>query len=147
MDEKQIRLAAGWIYRKRHTGYWTYPILARDFRADKFLVSLGLSIDEARAVFQALEGKEFLRKMDGQFQTLENFKLQKYEINWAKIAEFKEYATLSFLDRHLPSGVIKFLEYWHTLLVACLILIVTSFFQGFFGEVGVWLKIKIFGAN
>ncbi len=136
MEEKQIRLAAAWIYRNKHVGYWTFPALLAQFQPDGYVQSLRLSENEAFMIFQALEDKSFLKKIDGEFLDINGAKLQKYRLNWDKVSEFREFASLGRLERHLPESVYSFLKRWEKALIACAIIIATAFVQSVVEELG-----------
>lgn len=136
MEEKQIRLAAAWIYRNKHVGYWTFPALLAQVQPDEYVQSLRLSENEAFMIFQALEDKSLLKKIDGEFLDINGAKLQKYRLNWDKVSEFKQFASLGWFERHLPESVYSFLKRWEKALIACAIIIATAFVQSVVEELG-----------
>ncbi|MDA1277953.1 MAG: hypothetical protein O2960_28495 [Verrucomicrobia bacterium] len=144
MDEKTLKRAAAWIYKNRHTGYWTFPILVGEFSSRPDVRALRLSPDDADAVFAALEKRGFLQKRDGEMLCFAGTSIQKYRIEYSSIGEFRKFSEIPFYY-FLPASWIYYLEKYWAWFVVCIALVVTSFFQGFVGKLGEWVGTKITG--
>jgi hypothetical protein len=133
MDDHTIRVAAGWIYRNRDRAQWWTPFVITPANPDRSAPAH--TITEAFQIFEALSQKGLLRE-DGQMNVPDSTPISKYRINWGSIKEFKEYAALSWPDRTFPRWFLDFLEAWHKVLIAAVILIFTAFFQSIFSKFG-----------
>jgi len=133
MDDRTIKIAAAWIYKNKNAPDWWTPLTLTEINPDK--TAPKHSIQDAFRIFEALKEHEFL-KDSGTSPLPNNQTIQCYAINWAKLSEFKKYASLPWFERHLPERLYKFICSWKMFLIACAILIGTSFFQGFFGKLG-----------
>jgi hypothetical protein len=137
MDEKTLKKAAAWMYKNRHTGYWTYLILVAEISDHQEIRSLSLSQDDASEVFATLEKKGCLRKEDGEI-TIGGASFQKYRIDHSALRELKKFSEIPWYY-FLPESWIYYIEKYWAWFVVCLALIITSFFQGFVGKLGEWI--------
>jgi hypothetical protein len=144
MEERQIRIAAQWIYQNRKGPDWWSCLVLTEHNPNG--PTPHLSYQDASRVFQALEDKLLLKTIE----TIElpgGHSIPKYEFNFGKLSEWKEYTQLNWFQKTLPGWVLQFISFWRILLVASAILIVTSFLQSFVGKFGEalfeWLKKKI----
>jgi len=143
MDEKTLKLTAGWIYRNRHTGYWTYPILVAEISDRQEIRSLSLSQDDASEVFAALEKRGYMRKEGGEI-AIGGASFQKYRIEYLALRELKKFSEIPFYY-FLSESWIYYLEKYWAWFVVCIALIITSFLDGFVGKLGEWIGEKVTG--
>jgi hypothetical protein len=82
-----------------------------------------------------LEDKLLLKNI-GTIELPGGHSIPKYEFNFGKLTEWKEYTQLNWFQKTLPEWLLQFISFWRVLLVASAILIVTSFLQAFVGKFG-----------
>jgi hypothetical protein len=133
MDDRTVRIAAGWIYKKKDGPDWWTPFVLTEANPDTSAPRH--SVQDAFRIFDALKEKEFVKE-DGEISLPDDKKIPKYVLNWGNLVDFKTFAALSWPDRYLPEWLLKFFLAWKTLLVAAGVLVVTAFFQSFFGKLG-----------
>ena len=144
IDEKILKRAAGWIYRNRHTEYWTPLILAANIAKDPDVLALKLTVSDAEAVFSALEEKGFLtKKGDGKINIVPGFSIQAYWIRMANLRDFRKFSEFPFYYNFLPDSWIYYFEKYWAWFVVCAALVITSFLNGFVGELGKWVGEKL----
>ena len=71
----------------------------------------------------------------GELKT-QNGNLPKYAFNFGKLKEWNEYISLGWYERKVPAWLRNLISKWRGFLLACLLLILTSFFQAVFKEAG-----------
>ena len=138
MDQKILKQAAGSIYRHRHTGFWTSPFLLPSVCPDTQIRQLNLSLDDAAAVFHALEELSFLQPIEGDTLVVGQLSFPKYRIRMSNLQGFRRYSEIPFYY-FLPESAIYYLEKYWAWFVVCVALVITSFFQGFVGKLGEWI--------
>ena len=132
MDEEVIRQAAKWIYRNKDTPDWWTPLVVSEVNTDQSCPKL--TVQNSFRVFQALKEKELMVEA-GELQT-QNGNLPKYAFNFGKLEEWNEYISLGWYERKVPAWLRNLISKWRGFLLACLLLILTSFFQAVFKEAG-----------
>ena len=142
INKKILKQAAGWVYRNRHTGYWTSPILLPSVCPDAKIQALNLSLDDANAVFHTLEEILFLQPIEGDILAVGQLSFQKYRIRMSNLRAFRSYSEVPFYY-FLPESAIYYLEKYWGLFLVCATLIVTSFLNGFVGKLGQWIGEKL----
>jgi hypothetical protein len=131
LDENSLRVATRALYDKRHTGYWTYPILL-DPKFDSKVSSLNLTDDEASAIFQTLEELGFLKRMDGRTILVGGIERQQYRVNYARVREYYEFAHPPFYYHCFSDFWIYKIQKYSLWVVGIVALLLTSFFSGLF---------------
>lgn len=136
--------AASWIYRKRDgVGYWT-PLVLTAENPDSS--SLRLSRDYSYKIFQLFLDRKFFHKI-GEFTSgtgIGSQTVPAYSLDETQIKSFKEFSDLPWILKKTPEFVFRFWRKFPGFFMACGLLIVTSFFQSFFGKFGEvlfdWIK-------
>lgn len=141
MDERTIKVAAGWIYKRKDAPDWWTPLVLTKVNPDRSAPHY--DSQDAFRIFDALKDKGFL-KNDGEVDLPDGKKLPRFKIKWANIREFKSFAALSWADRYLPESLLKFWISWKTYLVVAGTFVVSVFSTNIFGKVSedvyAWLK-------
>lgn len=128
MKDHQLQIVARFVYKHRkNVLYWTSPILLEHPEVS----SLKLTVVEAGDLFRALYEKDFLR-IDGLGNaSIEDREHQIYQVDRANLSTFREFASFPCYYRFLPDSFIYLLDRLRNTTFVCVLLIVTSFFQGF----------------
>ncbi|MCB1098665.1 MAG: hypothetical protein R3F19_25730 [Verrucomicrobiales bacterium] len=127
-EEKNLRTAAKWMFKERHPGYWTFPVLLGNTVSTE-VKNLNLSADDASMVFDVLDDLELLKEIEGEKKEIDGIEYQKYRINYAKLHEFYEFCNPPFYYKVLPDEWIFRVRQLSTLLIVCTTVILTTVAQ------------------
>ena len=127
---KTHKIAAGWMYRRRAgVGWWTPDVLTLN---NPSVETLCIEKDKAKEIFAMFETKGFIRNIGLLISNGE----PAYAIVESKIEGFKQFSDLPWYIKRIPEWVFRWVHRFRGWLSIAFILIVTSFFQSFFGKLG-----------
>ncbi len=137
MNERQLKRAAHWIFRRRNgPDWWTHLVLTK-YNSDP--TRLGYSEQDARRIFEVLLDKDLV-SLDGEISG-DGFSIPRYKFNFAKLGEWKK--EVNWIERFIPGWILLFVVSWWKALVFCFLIIITAFLEDAASRLGdiVWTRV------